>query len=76
MMKDMVYGEEYQYAHNFEDAFVAGENYLPQALAEMEFYHPVNRGLEIQIGEKLARYREMNSASAFQRYGEKAKDHD
>jgi putative ATPase len=76
MMKDMGYGEEYQYAHNFEDAFVAGENYLPQALAEMEFYHPVNRGLEIQIGEKLARYREMNSASAFQRYGEKAKDHD
>jgi putative ATPase len=76
MMKDMGYGEEYQYAHNFEDAFVAGENYLPESLSEMEFYHPVKRGMEIQIGEKLARYREMNASSSFQRYGTKAKDHD
>lgn len=76
MMKDMGYGDEYQYAHSFEDAFVAGESYLPEELSEMEFYQPVNRGLEIQIGERLAKLKEMNAASSFQRYGKKAKDDD
>ena len=68
MMKDMGYGAEYQYAHDHEDAFVPGESYVPEPLANSTFYEPVDRGMEIQIGEKLARLRAANQQSDFQRY--------
>ncbi|MFT7139075.1 MAG: putative ATPase [Candidatus Azotimanducaceae bacterium] len=68
LMKDMGYGSEYQYAHDHDDAFVPGESYLPESLAEQTFYEPVDRGMEIQIGEKLNRLRQANRNSEFQRY--------
>ncbi|MFT7244378.1 MAG: putative ATPase [Candidatus Azotimanducaceae bacterium] len=74
LMKDMGYGAEYQYAHDHDDAFVPGENYLPETLADQTFYEPVNRGMEIQIGEKLNRLRQANRDSEFQRYGPKEED--
>ncbi len=73
MMKEMGYGDDYQYAHNFDDAFVPGENYFPEALHEQRYYHPVNRGMEIQIAEKLNSLRNQNKKSKFQRYGKKPK---
>ncbi len=73
MMKEMGYGDDYQYAHNFDDAFVPGENYFPEALHEQHYYHPVNRGMEIQIAEKLNSLRNQNKKSKFQRYGKKPK---
>ena len=69
LMKDEGYGADYQYAHDYEDAFVPGENYMPQALSDKKYYEPVNRGLEIAISEKLSRLREQNRLSGFQRYG-------
>ena len=74
LMKDMGYGTEYQYAHDHDDAFVPGENYLPKTLADQTFYEPVNRGMEIQIGEKLNRLRQANRDSEFQRYGPEEED--
>lgn len=74
LMKDMGYGAEYQYAHDHDDAFVPGENYLPKTLADQTFYEPVNRGMEIQIGEKLNRLRQANRDSEFQRYGPEEED--
>lgn len=74
LMKDMGYGTEYQYAHDHDDAFVPGENYLPKILADQTFYEPVNRGMEIQIGEKLNRLRQANRDSEFQRYGPEEED--
>jgi putative ATPase len=68
LMKDMGHGEDYRYAHQFDDAFVAGECYFPQDLGERQYYEPVDRGLEIQIREKLQRLRERNLGSDFQRY--------
>ncbi len=68
MMKDMGYGDSYQYAHDFDDAFVPGESYLPEALADRSYYQPVNRGMEIQIAEKLKRLRNLDLQSEFQRY--------
>jgi putative ATPase len=68
LMKDMGYGSDYQYAHDHQDAFVPGESYLPEELNGTTLYEPVNRGMEIQIGEKLARLREANRGSDFQRY--------
>ena len=68
MMKHMGYGDSYQYAHDFDDGFVAGENYFPEALKAQEYYQPVARGLELKISEKLAALRAKNAASDFQRY--------
>ena len=53
LMKELDYGKEYRYAHDEEDAYAAGETYLPDELADRAFYHPSNRGLEIKIQEKM-----------------------
>ena len=72
LMKDEGFGAEYHYAHDFPDAFVAGENYFPPSLSGTRLYEPVNRGLEIKVAEKLARLRELNQQSDWQRYGDES----
>lgn len=68
LMKDEGYGAEYHYAHDFPDAFVDGENYFPASLRDTRLYEPVNRGLEIKVSDKLARLRQRNAQSDWQRY--------
>ena len=68
MMQKMGYGDDYQYAHNHEDAFVPGESYVPPELHGVQFYHPVARGTETKISEKLDYLRKQNESSEFQRY--------
>ena len=53
LMKDLGYKEGYRYAHDEPGAFAAGEVYLPEGLEGRKWYKPVDRGLEIKIGEKL-----------------------
>ncbi len=53
LMKDLGYGENYRYAHDEEDALAAGEKYFPDDMSPVKYYHPVPRGLEIRIREKL-----------------------
>ena len=38
--------------------YAAGETYLPEELVGTRYYEPAPRGLEIKIGDKLARLRE------------------
>lgn len=54
LMKELGYGHEYCYAHDEPDAYAAGERYFPEEMNEEVYYHPVERGLEIKIKEKLA----------------------
>lgn len=54
LMRELGYGRAYRYAHDEPDAYVAGETYLPEGMAEPDWYQPVPRGLEVRIGEKLA----------------------
>mgnify|MGYP000850903165 FL=1 len=68
LMKEMGHGDDYRYAHNFDDGFVAGESYMPQELDDKTYYEPVNRGLEIQIREKLEKLHLANEQSDFKRY--------
>jgi len=68
LMKNMDYGKDYHYAHDKEDAFVPGENYLPEQAADFECYFPVERGLEVKIKEKLLYYRQLNKNSTWKRY--------
>ena len=60
LMKELGHGNNYRYAHDEEDAFAAGETYFPDNMEEKIYYHPVARGLEIKIGEKLTGLRELN----------------
>ena len=60
LMKELDYGKGYRYAHDEEDGFAAGENYLPQGMESVKFYHPVERGLEIKIADKLRELRNRN----------------
>lgn len=54
LMKELGYGHEYRYVHDEPNAYVAGESYLPDGVAEPGWYQPVSRGLEIKIREKLS----------------------
>jgi putative ATPase len=68
LMKELDYGKDYRYAHDEADAFAAGENYFPEPIKDTLYYQPADQGLEKQIGDKLSRFREMNSRSRRQRY--------
>ena len=59
-MKELGYGRAYRYAHDEPEAYAAGETYFPEEIGERRYYHPVERGLEIKIGEKLARLSELD----------------
>jgi len=61
LMKTLDYGKGYRYAHDEEGGFAAGERYLPEGLEGQVFYEPVDRGLEIRIGEKLRELRRLNT---------------
>jgi putative ATPase len=54
LMKDLGYGKDYRYAHDEEDAYAAGETYLPDGMPATEWYRPTGRGMEAKIREKLA----------------------
>lgn len=63
LMKGLGHGKEYRYAHDEVDAFAAGERYFPEDMPEKTYYHPVPRGLEIKIAEKLTDLRARNQAA-------------
>jgi putative ATPase len=54
LMKNLGYGKDYRYAHDEEDAYAAGESYLPEGMARPDWYRPTDRGLEARIAERLA----------------------
>ncbi|HXU51598.1 MAG TPA: replication-associated recombination protein A [Casimicrobiaceae bacterium] len=53
LMKNLGYGSGYRYAHDEDDAYAAGERYLPDDMPDVRFYTPTDRGLESRIREKL-----------------------
>ncbi len=60
LMKSLDYGKAYRYTHDEPEAYAAGENYFPDGIAGSCYYHPVNRGLELKIDEKLKHLRELD----------------
>jgi len=71
--KALGHGVDYRYAHHEVNAFAAGENYFPKALAQAaeyntELYQPSVRGLEKQLKEKLEYLNRLNQESNEQRY--------
>jgi len=68
LSKSLGYGEDYRYAHDEENGFAAGENYLPPQLKDEQFYYPKNTGLETRIKEKLDAFRSLNTQAKNKRY--------
>jgi putative ATPase len=52
LMKNLGYGKNYKYAHNFKNAIVSQE-YLPDKLRGYRFYEPTDRGYERTIKRLL-----------------------
>jgi putative ATPase len=56
LMKELDYGKDYKYAHDYADAFVSQE-YLPEKLQGKILYHPTDAGFEKTIKERVANWR-------------------
>lgn len=52
LMKEFGYGEDYKYAHDYEDAYVP-QDYLPDTLTGQTYYTPTDRGYEKIIKQRL-----------------------
>jgi putative ATPase len=61
LMGELGYGEGYKYAHDYEGAHVE-QTYLPERLQGRTYYRPTNRGLEAEIGKRLAAWRKTRRA--------------
>jgi putative ATPase len=55
MMKDMGYGKDYNYSHDFGGHFEEQE-YLPPSLEGRRYYQPSEEGAESEIGQRLKRW--------------------
>lgn len=68
LMAELNHGVGYRYAHNEAGAFAAGEVYLPEAIQDIKFYKPSDRGFEKQITDKLEYLDTLNQQSINKRY--------
>ncbi|MCR4418529.1 MAG: replication-associated recombination protein A [Ignavibacteria bacterium] len=52
LMKELGYGENYKYAHNYDEHFIQ-ENYLPDELKGKQYYFPTDSGQEKTLKDRL-----------------------
>jgi putative ATPase len=60
LMKDLGYGKDYRYPHDYPDHFVP-EEYLPENLKGRIYYHPTDQGFEREIKKRLENWRKKKS---------------
>jgi putative ATPase len=53
LMKDLEYGKNYQYAHDYKDGVAEKMDYLPKDLKNKKYYQPKLIGFEKKIKERL-----------------------
>jgi len=53
-MKEIGYGKDYKYAHNYEDHFVE-DQYLPEELKNQNLFTPGSNPREVEIQKHLER---------------------
>jgi len=61
LMKNLGYGKDYKYAHDYKGGYVPQEH-LPEKLHGRIFYSPTNRGYEKIVKQRLDGWRKMKSA--------------
>lgn len=57
LMKELDYGKGYQYAHDTKEK-LTNMQCLPDSLADREYYHPTDQGLEARFKERLAQIKD------------------
>ncbi len=62
LMKDLGYGRDYKYAHDYAGGYTPQE-YLPEKLKGKRYYHPTNRGFEKIIKQRLDYWRRLKEGS-------------
>lgn len=60
LMKELGYGKDYKYAHDYKEEYVFQE-YLPDKLDGHLFYFPSERGYEKTVKERLVKWRKLKS---------------
>jgi putative ATPase len=63
LMKQLGYGKEYQYAHNYEEK-VADMQCLPDRLRDRVYYHPTEQGVEKRVKERLEQIKRSRAEAA------------
>lgn len=63
LARSMGHGAAYRYDHDENDAFASGQTYFPDKVGEKIYYQPVDRGLEVKIGEKMKKLRSRGAAT-------------
>ncbi|MEO6170311.1 MAG: replication-associated recombination protein A [Lysobacter sp.] len=63
LMKELGYAKGYQYDHDAAGGVALDQTGFPDAMGERDYYHPVERGLEIKLKAKLDRIRTARRAS-------------
>lgn len=63
LMRDLGYGEGYQYAHDLDEK-VADMDCLPSSLRNRQYYRPTEQGMERRIREILVEIRERKKRSS------------
>lgn len=58
LMKDLGYGKDYAYDHDFAEGF-SGRNYFPDEMQREQYYKPVERGFEREIIKRLAYWQKL-----------------
>ena len=53
LMRDLNYGKAYRYPHDYPNAHLPDETYLPPELADWRCYHPHKRGVEAHFADRL-----------------------
>ena len=61
LMKQIGYGEGYQYDHDAAGA-MSGDDYWPEEMEARTFYEPTDRGFEKQVSERIAWWEEQRRA--------------
>jgi len=59
LMKQLGYGEEYQYPHDAAGGYVPGVRYLPEEVGDLRFYEPSEHGAEKEIAERMKQRQEI-----------------
>ena len=55
LMRQMGYGKDYKYSHDFEGHF-ADQEFLPPALKGRRYYEPTQEGAEKEIGDRMRKW--------------------
>jgi putative ATPase len=63
LMESLGYSKGYRYDHDVAGGVALDQTAFPEAMGEQVYYRPVERGLEIKLGEKLARLRQARAGA-------------